>query len=428
MSDVATTFPAHIPHRSIIISKLHLPEPQYQSKFPPYIPSNINQFNPVATIHRSYHRQTPFLDPMFGMLDRIMDDLMTPILNRPYKHLPLKIEQNSNTKSVQPLNEPIVSKEDTSLKSNEDSSLKSWIQKEDKLITLPMKNDIGTINQSGDNLPTEGGADDSIFNEENPEYKNDLWKIFEGNRMNRSENSKLYNNENNSKRIEKTHQTSNNNNNIGNSDWLQSDEGFMDGPLINRNNNEESKVIKDDQNINEDAWWYRLISPGKPKILRDHKKSIYGNHESEWTEDKNTVKKPEDDTLANELIEFITQDKQTLGGGSELNNNILGTNIGKSHRNKTAKARLMSRMYADYDIILEVAIIGFFLSILLLGLKISVLFYREYNLSRIIRQYDYYKFTPLVRTVQRTRGRTPWHRTSPPPSYALHIPLPADKA
>lgn len=354
-------------HKSVLITKLN--DPSVNSKTIPRFPNDNKNTDPMLR-----PKQHPFFSPdpffpHFDVLDSIMDSLMQP-LNDPYP--PPKVD----TKAKLPES-----------RDTEDSSLKFWIRNENAFKNKPrtIKLNKRKIDTMVDPLVSENKsavAVDNELSEDYPDYKTDLWKKY---------------GEKGDKKTELKFKNSDDFKGVKDNTWLPINDSDNERAPDTINSNEENKINKYLKE-NENEWWNRLVFPRKPKIIRDHKKGDCGRQEK--------------------LLGDSDYDDE-----SSLNED--DSNFRQIHLvfNRTKPKSKRVKASAD-DLFIDLVIIGFLMTIMLLLYKISKLLYQEYNAS--------------VRTQGGLPVRRPWKigiptpgsvwcnptPPSPPPCYSIHVPVP----
>ncbi|KAL1463249.1 hypothetical protein WDU94_015016 [Cyamophila willieti] len=200
------TPPRPLIHRSIFITKLTNPK-----DYP---------------LPRPHHYMARF-DPTLGLLDRMMNDLMVPLLN----DMPLL--DNSNHR----------------LDTREDSSLKGWMQNERNKPNQWNKRE-NPVEANDDNVSSE----DVGNNEEESDYKTDLWKKYMTDDKSKQDSS------------------------VNDHDTSDCKRNTCHDCISCENSAEPCDgTINDENNVKEDEteWWSRLVLPWKRPIYKDHKKSSH---------------------------------------------------------------------------------------------------------------------------------------------------------
>lgn len=395
-------------------SKLQDLAPQYDSKllsglFPDMKP-------PMSLPNRHQYVRFPHFDPMFGIIDRMMDSLIQPIVNRPFNRHIIGARSSINEDKIKP---------NQFMRNEDDSSLKFWIKNEDTLTTQPKtlvkevhNNLIQDAKDSNKSEDIEPGTENPVFDTDYPDYKTDLWRKFNKNDsdVNRSNPNVGSNNTDDFwfKDID--------NNKYQTVENKTATESKSNGEL-SQEKQESSNAVENDKI--EDAWWYHMISPRKPIILRNRKKSCHGLGRMETLADSRGDTKP--DELSNGKREIKAHQTQHDVGTSK---DIEMKEYIQSNSSEILSELVDRSPFADF---LIVSIIGCVLALLMLMLKLSLVLYREYNMARLLGQFDYTGQVPLKfigKAVVRPIPRRIYSNVqpSPPPSYSLHVNAPAPPA
>lgn len=427
ISDNGGKYPGNIHHRSILISKLNDANQHYSNKILPDLFSDIEPML-LPTRHQYFGPDNlfPHFDPMFGLIDRMMDSLMQPIVNR---HLNLPIidsrppRNNADNKTELP--EPLTDRDG--------SSLKFWMQNEATLTTKPKilekenRNKMAEDAPETDKLqPIELSTVNEVSNDDYPDYKTDLWRKFMKDEDKRSESDAKSNNTGEkiaSKGMDNKFQNSDNRDDEYK---LKSNKELID---------EQDHVSHEGENKKkEDAWWYPLISPRKTIILRNRKRSSHGLRSTKPIVDYRGDNKS-DELSIDKKTDMNTHQKQLKGDVSEEMVELKPGIYAKSnYRSKSVTKQIKACELTGK--ILEVAGIASMVTIIVLMMKLSLLFYREYNMARHLNQYDYRRLPSVRFTTQPLRFKTQRLRNTtysnipppPPPTYSLHVPSPAPPA
>uniref|UniRef100_A0A8D9A9A1 Uncharacterized protein n=1 Tax=Cacopsylla melanoneura TaxID=428564 RepID=A0A8D9A9A1_9HEMI len=202
-------------HRSIFFTKLINP----RSNAMPRPIHYLGGLNPISS------------DPTLGLLDRMMNDLMVPLLN----DMPLL--DNVNLRRQE---------------NGEDSSLKFWMQNENRNKPNPWSKRENPFEVTDENVSSEDvGTNNDSTAEEDSDYKSDLWKKFMKDDKNKQ-------------------------------DGIATDYATLDPKQkICKNCKSFEKSAEhwdgkmNDEKEAETEWWSRLVLPWKRPIYKDHKKSSH---------------------------------------------------------------------------------------------------------------------------------------------------------